>query len=152
MKLFRIFRRSYVAYGYKLIAYNCARSKPDKRKSIINMLTYVVELLFWLHVMTCIWIKFGAADCAQENWRDVPEDDRTWMFVAGSDFNGSMDERTIYEQLQDKGSNKNLWSLYVYSLYFVLTVVTTVGYGHASYQTNAELLYICFLEVVATLS
>ena len=42
-------------------------------------------------------------------------------------------------------------SLYIYSLYWVLTVVTTVGYGHASYQTSTEYLYACFLEILATL-
>ena len=30
--------------------------------------------------------------------------------------------------------------------------MTTVGYGHASYQSSNELLYIIFLEVVATIS
>ena len=43
-------------------------------------------------------------------------------------------------------------TLYVYSLYFILTVVTTVGYGHASYSASRELLYIILLEVIATIS
>ena len=33
-----------------------------------------------------------------------------------------------------------------------MTVITTVGYGHATYQTNAELLYACFLELIATMT
>ena len=46
----------------------------------------------------------------------------------------------------------NVGTLYVYSLYFILTVVTTVGYGHASYSASRELLYIILLEVIATIS
>lgn len=52
----------------------------------------------------------------------------------------------------DPNSKKNVVSLYVYAAYWVFTVVTTVGYGHASYGTNIELLYACFLEMIATLS
>ena len=51
----------------------------------------------------------------------------------------------------DPDSEKNVVSLYVYAAYWVFTVVTTVGYGHANYQTNIELLYCCLLEIIATL-
>ena len=30
--------------------------------------------------------------------------------------------------------------------------MTTVGYGSHNYSTSSELLYVCFLEVLATLS
>jgi hypothetical protein len=51
----------------------------------------------------------------------------------------------------EEDNDRNLASLYIYAIYWVLTVVTTVGYGHASYSTSTEMLYACFLEVVATL-
>ena len=74
------------------------------------------------------------------------------MFIAGSDFDGKYPDKTIYEQLLDPACGSDLASLYIYAVYWVLTVVTTVGYGHATYQTNTELLYTCFLEVIATLA
>ena len=43
-------------------------------------------------------------------------------------------------------------SLYIYAVYWVLTAISTVGYGHASYQTSNELIYTCFLEVLATIA
>ena len=46
----------------------------------------------------------------------------------------------------------NFKSLYIYALYWVLTVITTVGYGHANYQTSTEYLYTCFLEIIATIT
>ena len=45
----------------------------------------------------------------------------------------------------------DLTSLYIYALYWVLTVMTTVGYGHLSLYSNLEMLYACFLEVMATI-
>ena len=68
LKLTRIFRRGYMIMGYQKIAYCCARQNPDKRNQIVLMFTYIVELIFWLHVMTCIWIAIGAGDCHLDDW------------------------------------------------------------------------------------
>ena len=36
--------------------------------------------------------------------------------------------------------------IYIFSLYWIFTVVTTVGYGDFSGQNNKEMLYSIFLE------
>ena len=73
------------------------------------------------------------------------------MFRIKSDFTN--DERTIFEQLTDEENPSdmtgNLESLYIYALYYVLTVLTTVGYGHATYAHEDELLYVIVLEAIA---
>jgi len=86
LKLLRFFRRYYIRGAYKMIAKICARRNPARRKMIGFLITTIFELIFWLHVMTCIWIWFGATDCRVDNWQDVPESERSWIFVAGSDF------------------------------------------------------------------
>ena len=63
-----------------------------------------MELVIYLHIFTCIWIKLGSLDAFEERWKEVNEADRTWMFRAGSDF--SADERMIFEQIT-KGTNEN---------------------------------------------
>ena len=76
------------------------------------------------------------------------------MFRTGSDFTD--DERSIYEQLTGtEGNTKmkdNIGALYIYSLYFVLQVMTTVGYGTATYGHSNELLYVIILEAIAAVS
>lgn len=101
--------------------------------------------------MTCIWIKLGSQDKFEDRWLKLDqESETTWMFIPMTDF--SIDQRTIYEQVIDENNPMNVYSLYIYALYWVLTVVSTVGYGHATYQTSREMLYTCLLEVVAFIS
>ena len=52
----------------------------------------------------------------------------------------------------DENSPSNLGSLYIYSIYYVSYVITTVGYGTHTYNTSLEMLYACFLEVIATIT
>ena len=53
------------------------------------------------------------------------------MFLRDTNF--SSDPRTIYEQIRDPDSPQNLFSLYLYAIYWVSTTVTTVGYGDVTY-------------------
>ena len=46
----------------------------------------------------------------------------------------------------------NLMALYIYALYFVLTVMTTVGYGHATYGHEDELIYVIVLEAISAVT
>ena len=76
------------------------------------------------------------------------------MFRVGSDFSAD-EERTIFEQIteiEDTEMSGNFTALYVYALYFVLTVLTTVGYGHATYGHSDELIYVIVLEAVAAVT
>ena len=74
------------------------------------------------------------------------------MFRVESDF--TKDERTIFAQITETDSliSDNLGSLYIYALYFVLTVLTTVGYGHATYGHSDELIYVIVLEAIAAVT
>ena len=152
LKSVRIFRRNYIRLSYISVVKYCAVNNPERGKVVKYILQTTIEIIFWLHVFTCIWIKLGSIDCFDDQWVTKPDTERSWMFLEGSDFNGDNDQRMIYEQITDPESDKDMISLYLYALYWVLTVVTTVGYGHATYQTNLELLYCCILEVIAFLT
>ena len=75
------------------------------------------------HLATCLWIYMGFLD------RDKPPEEReSWIYVNelyGNDGNGN-----AY-------TNSNA-ALYVFSLYWVFTTLTTVGYGDYSGGTTAE--------------
>lgn len=39
--------------------------------------------------------------------------------------------------------------IYVFALEFIQTAVTTVGFGSHTYGTNAEIMYVCLIEVIS---
>ena len=77
------------------------------------------------------------------------DDELSWMFIEGTNF--SSDPRSVYDQVTDPSSPKNVQSLYLYALYWASTTVTTVGYGDVSYAASKEYIYICLLEILATI-
>ena len=151
LRLVRVFRIKYIRSAVEQIVTKCGARLPIIGKTIDKTLTILIEILFWLHIMTCTWIYLGQQDCYDEVWLSkTPDESTSWMFIAKTDF--SKDPRTIYEQVVDDDSPMSLSSLYIYALYWVLTVLSTVGYGHATYNASAELIYACFLEVLATIT
>ena len=77
------------------------------------------------------------------------DDELSWMFIEGTNF--SSDPRSVYDQVTDPSSPKNVQSLYLYALYWASTTVTTVGYGDVTYAASKEYIYICLLEILATI-
>lgn len=151
LKTSRIFHLDYIRFTYKgIIEYMSARI-PKIGKVIHYCLGLIIEMTLWLHLFTCIWIKLGSLDAFEDRGLDpnVDEEDKSWMFRVESDFTSSAS--TIYEQLTDKESPyfDDLRYLYIYSIYFVLTVLTTVGYGHATYAHPSEQIYVIVLEAIS---
>ena len=82
------------------------------------------------HLGACLWIFLGKYDS------DLPVDERqSWLYV--NDFNGvDEDGNTGFE---------SDFALYVFSLYWTFTTLTTVGYGDYYGSTTREyLVTLCF--------
>jgi hypothetical protein len=82
-------------------------------------------LLFVLqfsHVLACLWIFIAL----REEYSDDPQ---TWIYV--NDFN-----------VEDP------FHLYVFSFYWILETVTTVGYGDYSGSTNTEMIFSMAMEFI----
>ena len=69
------------------------------------------------------------------------------MFIADTQL--SDDKRPIYDQIMDKSTPVDLLDMYWFSVIFVLTCVTSVGYGTNVYQTQFEYLFVIALEVLS---
>ena len=90
--------------------------------------------------MTCLWIWIGAIDADKD-------DPQSWIFQNDSYFTG--EDLTIYEQVSDPDNTK-IYPLYIYSVLYVMTALTTVGYGNHSYQTQLEYYFAIILEIMST--
>ena len=97
LKLFRFFRLHYFRYSYGAVIDFFSFRQPKVAKLIELIITTSFECLFWLHILTCIWIKMGSWNC--QNWQDLNPRDTSWMFQSGTDF--TSDESTIFEQVID---------------------------------------------------
>lgn len=83
------------------------------------MLLFVLQ---FSHVLACLWIFIAL----REEYSDDPQ---TWIYV--NDFN-----------VEDP------FHLYVFSFYWILETVTTVGYGDYSGSTNTEMIFSMAMEFI----
>ena len=90
LKLFRIIRLGYVRDAYKGLIQIASSRIPRVGKLIDFILGAILEVIFWIHLMTCIWIKLGSFSCYNDKWRLADSTNPpSWMFIEGSDFNGA---------------------------------------------------------------
>ena len=43
-----------------------------------------------------------------------------------------------------------MYSLYIYAILYIMTALTTVGYGNHSYGTQSEYFFVIWLEMMST--
>ena len=66
----------------------------------------------------------------------------SWMFISQSAFaNG--EDKSMYDQLTQ--GEISYWPIYIFSLEFITTALTTVGFGSHSYSTDMEMIFVVFL-------
>ena len=144
LRLFRCVRYGDINRPVRFVVNNIPWLSKKKKLGIIELGKLVLQLTLGAHIMTCIWIKIGALDI------NLPEEEReTWMFL--TDTMLSADPRSCYDQIRDTSTTVDLLDMYFFSLVFILTAVTSVGYGTNTYSTRLEYLYVICLEILSFL-
>ena len=98
---------------------------------IQNLFFVFFLLVFMAHLSTCLWIQIGFLD--QDK---LPEERESWIYVNelyGADSDG------------EPRTNSN-FALYVFTIYWIFTTLTTVGYGDYSGVTTTEYLVTLLFE------
>ena len=85
------------------------------------------------HLAACLWIYMGFIDSDKP-----PEERESWIYV--NELYGASEDGVPY--------TKSNAALYIFSLYWVFTTLTTVGYGDYSGGTTAEFLVTLLYEFV----
>ena len=104
------------------IAFRTTRTQLPYIGSVLTILPFFFVLLFAIHMFSCILIIVASAEGVENSW-------------AG----------TYYEQ------NYNTLQLYVVGFYFVLTTVSTIGYGDIVPKTNTEIIVMIFVQIIGVL-
>lgn len=96
-----------------------------KRNDMFQLIVLFSAALLFGHIMACCWIALGTQ---KDGWitmlKELPDDD------------GGDPQFKVYEPYQ----------VYIFSLYWVFTVLTTVGYGDYAGSNSTEFIFSIVLE------
>jgi hypothetical protein len=123
LKIIRLYQVHLLHYPLEAIVTGIY-SKRDKRKIfvVVYACQTLCRIVMLLHYLAVAWLWIGS-----EQFIGYEEGYDPWQFSI-EDFVG-----------------KDKQNLYFFSVYWVCTVVTTVGYGDYSGQTSLERLFTFFL-------
>ena len=124
LKLLRIYQVDQLDYPIQVF-FNLYYSDRDKKFifTIVYAFRTVCLIILLMHYLAILWIWIGS-----ESFTDYEKGYLPWI-AANSDFDG-------YSRPQ----------LYIFSLYWICTVVTTVGYGDYSGSSSLEYIVTIGLE------
>lgn len=91
---------------------------------MIEFFNLTLLLILMTHFFACIWVHIGT-----QEWS---ENGIGW----------------IQKQLDNDSQDTDFSSLYITSIYWVMTSFTSIGYGDVTGATNHEYLYQMLVEIV----
>ena len=95
-----------------------------KVRDYVDLVLLFLFVFFATHILACIWCYFGRIPYTAE------DKDMNWVQYGGFDSN-------------------DFTSIYIFSIYFILQTLTTVGYGDHTGSTKYEYIFCMILEVFA---
>ena len=106
-----------------------AARKLDRNYEYMTSLLFLMIMFFMLvaHWLACIWYAIGQQEA-------VTYDGLSWLSVLGYQL-----EKPIEDG--DPTSGPSLRSRYLTSLYYVMTLCTTVGFGNVAANTDGERIF-----------
>lgn len=106
-----------------------AARKLDRNYEYMTSLLFLMIMFFMLvaHWLACIWYAIGAKEA-------VEYDSLSWLSVLGYQMDLPITEG-------DSTSGPTLRTRYLTSLYYVMTLCTTVGFGNVSANTDGERIF-----------
>ena len=106
-----------------------AARKLDRNYEYMTSLLFLMIMFFMLvaHWLACIWYAIGAKEA-------VEQDGLSWLSILGYQM-----DLPIREGEDTNGPT--LRTRYLTSLYYVMTLCTTVGFGNVSANTDGERIF-----------
>lgn len=108
-----------------------AARKLDRNYEYMTSLLFLMIVFFMLvaHWLACIWYAIGKEEA-------VKYDGLSWLSILKYQMDVPMAEEN-----DDPSAMISLRTRYLTSLYYVMTLCTTVGFGNVSANTDAERIF-----------
>ena len=144
LKCFRLYYLYRVSEAVETFVYKFGGAticgyKNTQRQTLV-VVTRMTNLFFSvisiLHILACIWIWIGTANYLLVDREDKPP---TWIYHP---------ENGINEAQEGDASSH---TIYITSLYWVVTTLTTVGYGDQKGYTSTEYIFTYIVEFMGIL-
>ena len=115
--------------------------------SSCKLLSLFLFMVYVSHVIACFWYMFGSEDQVNECY--LPEAD------AAVDAASTCSDETIHGwvnvEFADVPADKQGSRRYLKAFYWAITTLSTVGYGDITPNTDAEMGYACFAELLGSM-
>lgn len=113
-----------------------AARKLDRNYEYMTSLLFLMIMFFMLvaHWLACIWYAIGVKESRNDDIKAI-----SWL--------GLMKENLSDGEMEPAEKHLSLRTRYLASLYYVMTLCTTVGFGNISANTDGEMIFsiVCML-------
>ena len=127
LRFFRNVHLFDITYPFEVVMLRLLHKHSKKRQSdLISFAVLILMVLYLSHIMACVWISLGLNEKC-----DLPTtpDNCTLSWVY---YNG-------FDDYPDR-------SKYIFALYWIIEVITTVGYGDFYGRTTSEYMFSIMVE------
>ncbi|XP_015238402.1 PREDICTED: potassium voltage-gated channel subfamily H member 1-like isoform X2 [Cyprinodon variegatus] len=98
------------------------------------------------HWLACIWYSIGDYEVVDEETNIVRTD--SWLYILGNSM-GRPYRFNVSSGIWEGGPNKD--SLYITSLYFTMTSLTSIGFGNIAPTTDGEKIFAVAMMMIGSL-
>ena len=134
--VFRLTKPLELLLGVVLQKYS--KKRQNDLTSFCSLILFVVYLS---HICACIWLYFGTQYPCKK--------DETQYYVLNDGVEANQLENCIASWVYaSEFEQESITTRYIFSLYWIFEVITTVGYGDYSGQTSNEYIFSILLEFI----
>ena len=107
----------------------------QKVSEYVDFIELELGVLLLTHIMAVVWIAIGLDSSVEGSWVNAFIEEQRELTG-----DPNVDEYTY------------MWVIYFNAFYFILTTITTVGYGDISGSTNVEKVFCIMMMVTGVIS